>query len=411
MTRRERRPSSGARSRRSSIYQRTADGEHLEGVDFGVGSKARRVSILIPKEFDLKPCPLVDHFKLFARFQKKHIGEGGAATVQLMQSKTAGQLNGEKKCNKIYAIKEFRAWDKNEETEEEYTRKIKSEYAIAKTLQHPNIVETYRLCFSDHGSRWYHVMEYCDQGDLNDIIQTKQFSREDKDCMFKQLVRGVDYLHGHGIAHRDIKSDNLLLTRDGCLKIADFGTCDVFSGPHPGFRSQGIPDPVQDACEVRFCEPGLVGSKPYMAPEIVSRGGKYDPRAVDVWSCAIVYVTLITGGTPWESADPLVKNYGIYTRSWEEFEQKFPHVDMLGEEYPPLPSFASSKQFASLGTLSIRGIIMAMLNPDPAKRVQIDKVKSHKIIDEFACCQQKGYSQDLKNRQRKALHNHCIKKK
>ena len=63
--------------------------------------------------------------------------------------------------------------------------------------------------------------------------------RKDRLCLFKQLIQGVGYLHAHGIAHRDIKLENLLLTKDSKLKITDFGVSEVFSGTHPGLRESG----------------------------------------------------------------------------------------------------------------------------------------------------------------------------
>jgi len=420
---RERRQSSNSR-RRSSIYFRAEGGEHEEGADFGAGSKARRLSVALPEPLDVDECPLEDHFSLFSRLQKKHIGEGGAATVQLMQSKTARTPSGGKppnssgsrkgKAEKVFAVKEFRAWDETEEDEGEYRRKIKSEYAIAKSLEHPNIVETYRLCYSDHRTKWYHVMEYCDQGDLNDIINLSYFSREDRDCMFKQLLRGVEYLHSRGVAHRDIKSENLLLSRTGALKIADFGTSEVFSGTHPGLRRCRRPSLIDAHSEIRFCKPGLVGSRPYMAPEIVARDRDYDPRAVDVWSCAIVYISLILGATPWEAADARVNNYNIYCNSWEAWLVK------NGRDATPsldpeklsarggLPSFANSKGFASLGDIGIKALILGMLHPDPRRRVLVHEALGSKVVVEMACCQQEGYSDDIRTRQRKAAHDHCL---
>jgi len=391
--------------RRSSIYTKTADGYHAEGVDAGMGSKARRLSVLVPAQLEVDECPLEEHFNIVNRTRKKHIGEGGAATVKMMKSKTAGA------GQKAVAVKEFRDWDGNEETEAEYQRKIKSEFAIAKSCyQNRNIVETYRLCYSDKQTKWYHVMEYCDQGDLNDIINLGYFSREDRDCMFKQLLRGVDYLHSRGIAHRDLKSENLLLTDKGCLKIADFGTSEVFSGKHPGLRHCRRPSLIKDGDEIRLCKPGLVGSKPYMAPELVARQKDYDPRCTDVWSCAIVYITLILSITPWESAEPRVKNYNIFLTSWDRWRGKYP--DGVISEDKPLPDFASHpKGFSKLGSQSIKAMVMGMLHPDPAKRWSASQALESKEVMEFACCQQDGYSDDIKTRQRKVNHNHCPPKK
>lgn len=401
MSTRPRRASSAAtHGRRSSIYSRAPEGgDYLEGVETGAGSKARRLSVALPDEIQVDECKLEEHFNFVQRKNTKDIGEGGAAVVKMMKSKTAG--NGEKE-QKVFAVKEFRPRDPDEEKKEEYERKIKSEYAISKSLQHPNVVETYHLCHS--GDKWYHVMEYCDFGDLNDLIKRNYFSREDRNCMFKQLVRGVDYLHQRGIAHRDLKSENLLVDKNGCLKIADFGTAEVFVGQHPGLRNcrrQSIVDPDE---QIRLCQSGWVGSKPYMAPEIYQRKGEYDPRAVDVWSCGVVYLTLVFGGNPWDHASPDCKNFNIYCDTWDQWLDKYPDGEIRNNR--ELPAFVYTKQFMMLDDVGTKRMVFGMLHPDPDKRWTIHDVLDCKTVNEYACCQQEGYSDDIKKRQKKALHHH-----
>lgn len=397
-----RRQLSSGNARRSSIYSRHSEGGYMLGANTGVGSKARRLSVDIPDELLVDECALGDHFSVFARTGKKTIGEGGAAMVQLMKSKTAG--DGKYK-EKLFAVKEFRPWEKEEEDERDYVRKIKSEYAISKSLDHPNIVETFRLCTAD--KRWFHVMEYCEPGDLNDLISKQYFKTVDRNCMFKQLLRGVDYLHSHGIAHRDLKSENLLLSKDGCLKIADFGTAEVFTGIHPGLRRCRKQSQCDETCEVRLCAPGLCGSRPYMAPEIIEHKQVYDPRAVDVWSCAILYISMCLNATPWEAATPDINNFNIYCHSWERWLAKH-EPDFEGRIQTPadMPDFAMSAQFRKLDDMPTRTLILGMLHPDPAKRLTIKEALDSKLVKEYACCQQEGYSDDIRNRERKALHNH-----
>lgn len=398
---RPRRTSSAAtHGRRSSIYSKDVDGnfDNVLGVETGVGSKARRLSVALPDDLQVDECSLEEHFNYLQRMKHKEIGAGGAAIVKLMQSKTAGSSS-----DKVYAVKEFRPRDAAEESEYDYERKIKSEFAISKACEHSNIVKTFRLCHS--GDQWYHVMEYCELGDLNDLIVQGSFQRrEDRNCMFKQLVRGVDYLHSRGIAHRDLKSENLLVNKQGCLKIADFGTGEVFCGQHPGVRNcrrQSIIDPDEP---IRRCQPGWVGSVPYMAPEIYQRLGKYDPRAVDVWAVAIVYVTLCFGANPWDEARRECKNFRIFMQHWEAWLEHFDDHEI--RDGRAVPGFGHKGNFACLDDQETRVMLMGMLHPEPARRWTIRQVLESKPVVEAACCQQEGYSDDIKTRQKKSLHNH-----
>lgn len=226
------------------------------------------MSTSIPEEFFVETVELNEEFtnkSLVPGLRGKHIGKGATATVKLMVRK-GGQ------SKEIFAVKEFRKKGQNED-ENEYVRKVKSEYSIAKSLHHPNIVESVRLC--THSGRWNHVMEYCPQGEIFTLVQKQYLTLDDNLCLFKQLIRGVAYLHAHGIAHRDIKLENLLMTDEGHLKITDFGVSEVFCGEHPGLRSAGG-ECGKDMKEIRQCAPGICGSLPYIAPEVFAKKGEYN---------------------------------------------------------------------------------------------------------------------------------------
>lgn len=228
----------------------------------GAGLKVRRVSTSVPEDFIVESCKLSDEFVTATRFpgiKGKEVGKGATATVRIMYRK--GSSKGVP-----YAVKEFRKQSRKE-TEADYEKKVKSEFSIANSLHHPNIVETVRLCTS--AGRWNHVMEYCSQGELFSLVQKNYLKMEDNMCLFKQLLQGVAYLHRNGIAHRDIKLENLLLSDDSHLKITDFGVSEVFRGPHPGSRYTH----VSEVGEVRRCAPGICGSLPYIAPEVLAKNG------------------------------------------------------------------------------------------------------------------------------------------
>lgn len=231
----------------------------------GVGLKARRMSATLPNDFTVDSSELSDEFVRASRLpgrRGKEIGKGATATVKIMLRK-----GGPKDVQ--YAVKEFRKRGQKED-EAEYEKKVKSEFSIAKSLNHPNIIRTVMLC--THGGRWNHVMEYCSHGELFSLVQKNYLAREDNLCLFKQLLRGVAYLHENGIAHRDIKLENLLLSDEGHMKITDFGVSEVFSGIHPGLRSSGG-QCGKEMNDLRLCSPGICGSLPYIAPEVLAKKG------------------------------------------------------------------------------------------------------------------------------------------
>ncbi|KAJ2969819.1 hypothetical protein NQ176_g8475 [Zarea fungicola] len=351
--------------------------------DVGTGTKARRMSLSLPDDFSIDVAELLAEFeyqhKLLGR-HGKHLGKGAASKVTLMARKGFP--------TELYAVKEFRGKSKSE-SQDEYEKKIKSEFSIAKSLHHPNIVETIRLC-TDHG-RWNHVMEYCSEGDLFSLVQKGFLKGEaklkDRLCIFKQLVQGIAYLHAHGIAHRDIKLENLLITKDSKIKITDFGVSEVFTGTHPGLReSHGLCG--QNMGDVRLCSPGICGSEPYIAPEVLAKKGNYDARALDVWSAAIVMIYLNFGGAIWSRAEPGNTHYDKLVKGWERWYTKHPEPDatISDTDYPKCLALD-----VGVNPPALRRVLLQMLNPNPAKRMTIQEVITNRWVKNIECCQIESY--------------------
>ncbi|KAF2493027.1 Pkinase-domain-containing protein [Lophium mytilinum] len=349
----------------------------------GVGMKARRLSTSLPNEFNVDHVDLDKEFKsssLMPGKRGKLLGKGATAQVRIMARKEAA--NGEEQ---LVAVKEFRNRERNE-SEDDYIKKIKSEYCIAKSLHHPNIVETVRLCY--HNGKWNHVMEYCNYGEIYSLVDRKLFasdgyySQTDRLCLFKQLIRGVDYLHSHGIAHRDIKLENLLLNKDGHLKISDFGVAEVFSGEHPGLRAAGG-ECGKNMGEVRLSASGICGSMPYIAPEVLIKGRSYDPRPLDVWSCAIVYLTMTCGGCPWDGAQKDGGNYDKFEAGWTKWLENHPDGQLTeGDDgYPKCGML-----FGLIGPPPIKRLLLKMLHPIPEKRIPVRDIVKLSYFKNIECC-------------------------
>lgn len=217
------------------------------------------------------------HAALSKKYGKwgKVLGSGAGGTVRLIKgsSKTGGTL---------YAVKEFRP-RRQGETEKEYQRKVTAEFCVGVTLRHVNVIETVDIV-NDH-NHFYEIMEYAPY-DLFSVVMSGKMSRPEIYCVFRQIVDGVNYLHSMGLAHRDLKLDNCVMTSENIVKLIDFGTATVFH--YPGKHQ--IP------------ATGVVGSDPYLAPEVLSKS-QYDPRLTDVWSCAIIFMCMILRRFPWKIPD------------------------------------------------------------------------------------------------------------
>ena len=150
-------------------------------------------------------------------------------------------------------------------------------------------------------------MEYA-PFDLFSVVMTGKMTRPEIYCVFRQIVDGVDYLHGMGLAHRDLKLDNCVMTQDNVVKLIDFGTATVFH--YPG------KSPTKAT--------GIVGSDPYLAPEVLS-AESYDPRRTDVWSIAMIFLCMILRRFPWKIPDPKTDvNYKSFVHAHPELTVKPP---------------------------------------------------------------------------------------
>jgi len=164
--------------------------------------------------------PFADDNGLTKKYGKfgKVLGSGAGGSVRLLKRGTD---------NTTFAVKEFRTKHPYE-SEREYSKKVTAEFCIGSTLHHGNIVET--LDIINERGKWYEVMEYCPY-DLFATVMTGKMSREEVACCFMQVLNGVGYLHSMGLAHRDLKLDNVVINEYGILKIIDFGSAAVFRYP------------------------------------------------------------------------------------------------------------------------------------------------------------------------------------
>ncbi|KAF8843594.1 Pkinase-domain-containing protein [Paxillus ammoniavirescens] len=255
-------------------------------------TSSRRPSRSPPPTLDpsASPYPIpslssATHAHLSKKYGKwgRVLGSGAGGTVRLIRGR-------EKTGGAVYAVKEFRP-RRAGETAREYEKKVRAEFCVGACLKHVNVIETVDIV-CDHG-HYYEVMEYAPY-DLFSVVMSSKMLRPEIFCVFRQICNGVAYLHSLGLAHRDLKLDNCVLTQGDVVKLIDFGTAVVFA--YPGSRMGGS-RPNSSASAT-----GIVGSDPYLAPEVLS-GETYDPRKTDVWSVGVILVCMILRRFPWAVPD------------------------------------------------------------------------------------------------------------
>jgi serine/threonine protein kinase len=196
----------------------------------------------------------------FTRIKSASIlGKGGFSTVKLVYRKEGNK-------REYYAVKVLDKPDN--EPDETYVARALAEFDIGRNLCHTNIIKTLDLCRK--GDKLCFVMEYCKHGDLCGLMDRRYLTYGDAKCLFKQLLRGIAYMHSRGIAHHDIKPENLLLADDGTLKIIDFGLSVVFADLLPA-NDRG----ERKLSKCRLCGPRLCGTTSFLPPEVLRLKGMY----------------------------------------------------------------------------------------------------------------------------------------
>ncbi|XP_041376525.1 testis-specific serine/threonine-protein kinase 4-like [Gigantopelta aegis] len=160
------------------------------------------------------------------------------------------------------------------------------EIDIVRNLNHVNLIEFYQAI--ETTSRYFLVMELSENGDLLDHLRKRKYVDEAQAGQwFSNLVDGMEYMHSKGVAHRDLKCENVLITSSNVLKVADFGFARIV-------RKQRGNDVMMSET---YC-----GSFAYAAPEIL-KGTPYDAFLSDVWSMGVVLFTMVFGKLPFDDSN------------------------------------------------------------------------------------------------------------
>ena len=162
---------------------------------------------------------------------------------------------------------------------------------------------------------YYFLMEYVDGISLRQLLNAGRMAPKEALAIVPQICEALQFAHDRGIVHRDIKPENILLSKDGLVKIADFGVAKIVARPSPYPLPQGEGDTGgTTVARPAQTEAGVVlGTPQYMAPEQVSNPLEVDHRA-DIYSLGVVFYQMLTGELPTGKFEPPSKKVLIDVR-------------------------------------------------------------------------------------------------
>mmetsp|Transcript_6852 Transcript_6852/g.17234 ORF Transcript_6852/g.17234 Transcript_6852/m.17234 type:complete len:909 (-) Transcript_6852:266-2992(-) len=164
--------------------------------------------------------------------------------------------------------------------EGELMKRLIREVQVMKMANHKNVIHVHEVLESSNFV--FMFMEFAGGGKLIEhFAPGRPMAEPMARFYFKQLMEGLLHIHGLGVAHRDLKMDNLMLGQNGNLKIGDFGHAGLFKPGWDIFSTM------------------TVGTLSHLSPEQVA-GTPYSGQAIDIWSCGIILYQMLTGELPFE---------------------------------------------------------------------------------------------------------------
>lgn len=246
------------------------------------------------------------------------IGTGAFSAVAKLQMMDKNNLF----AGKIYPIQDM----KKNGTYEIITQ----EYKFLSSNQHENIIKMYD-CFiqKDDQDKAYLVivLDYCSNGDLTVVLNERKFEPQELKNHIICIVDALSYIHSNGIAHCDIKPDNILINSEGKAMLADFGF----------MTNEELT--VSQKCTPEYAAPELLGSniKPY------------DPKKSDIWALGITFYSMST-------------RYQFFIKNEPRTQKRI------------------DSKLKSIEDPKLRDLIQNMLTMDPNSRFTIDDVKNHEYL-------------------------------
>ena len=231
------------------------------------------------------------------------IGEGGMSTVYLSRHVDSGSLAAIKVLKRAYT-----------QDQDHLKRFFEREIKTTRALDHPNIVK-----LLDSGKKdniYYLVYEFIDGLTLDKYIKSKKLSVKEIENITLKILAGLSHAHSRGVIHRDIKPQNILITKDGKVKITDFGIAKAISS-------------------TTITQTGMfMGSPGYVSPE--QADGKKVGPASDLYSFGVLLFEMLLKRLPFTSDTP----WGIVNKHINEVP---PDISKIVKDIPSYLSYIVAK--------------------------------------------------------------------
>lgn len=288
----------------------------------------------------------------YKRLEK--VGEGTYGVVYKAVDLQHGQ--------RIVALKKIRLESEDEGVPSTAIREI----SLLKELKDENIVRLYDIVHSD-AHKLYLVFEFLDL-DLKRYMESIPKDQPLGDKIIKkfmmQLSKGITYCHSHRIIHRDLKPQNLLINRNGNLKLGDFGLARAFGVPLRAYTHEIV-------------------TLWYRAPEVLL-GGKQYSTGVDVWSIGCIFAEMCNRKPLFSGDSEIDQIFKIFRVLGTPNESVWPDIVYLPDFKPSFPNWQRKDLAQVVPSLSPNGIdlLNKLITYDPIHRISAKWAVAHPYFKE-----------------------------
>uniref|UniRef100_A0A0A1WGN3 cyclin-dependent kinase n=1 Tax=Zeugodacus cucurbitae TaxID=28588 RepID=A0A0A1WGN3_ZEUCU len=321
--------------------------DHIKSLDpqAPVTRKGYLISIRSGEPIDIKDSDVHGRCRAVTEYDKlNRIGEGTYGIVYRAR---------DSRTNSIVALKKVRMDQERDGLPISGLREI----MILKACKHENIVNLLDVVVGKSLESIFLVMEYCEQ-DLASLLDNmvQPFSESEVKCITLQVLHGLEYMHSRYIIHRDLKVSNLLMTDNGCVKIADFGLARLYGEPTTPMTPQVV-------------------TLWYRSPELLL-GSPTQTTSVDMWAVGCIlgellsHKPLLPGNTELGQLDLITDLLGTPSENiWPEF-LKMPALENFTLKQQPYNNLKTKFQYLTVAGLRLLNFLFMY---DPKKRATAEE--------------------------------------
>lgn len=318
----------------------------------------------------------IQNFEEKYKLSDNDIGFGGSATIKKVFIK-----NDNNKNHQYFALKKFSIY--TSESLDKYYNRVATEYTITRGLIHLHTISCYELLQLPLTLQraWGMVLPYYNY-DLYKLIKNpewKKVSFSEKMCVFKQVCFGLKFIHEQDFAHLDIKADNVMVARNGIMKITDFGCSEIGHTEYGNFQSKVALKSIR------------LGTPPYQPPEVAkysiidNRDSRqpYCPFKFDYWSLGILLYVIAFGKIPFNSTKDSDTGFQLFKVEYTYYLETNPLFSKdLSTKIPKNGSFSDPHGYDP----NLIYIFWRLCDPNTKTRMTLPKLFHNKFFQGLEMC-------------------------